>query len=109
MKFQNKVILITGSASGIGLTAARYFANEGASVVLVDISTRLEEAEKDLRSEGHDKVLSVRCDVSKEEEVIATVDKAIATFGRLDVIVNNAGLMTFKRIVDQVAEDWIRI
>jgi NAD(P)-dependent dehydrogenase (short-subunit alcohol dehydrogenase family) len=109
MKFQNKVILITGSASGIGLTASRYFASEGASVVLVDISTKLEGAEKDLRSEGHNNVLAVRCDVSKEEEVIGAVDKAIATFGRLDVIVNNAGLMTFKRIIDQVADDWIRI
>ncbi|HWA36169.1 MAG TPA: SDR family NAD(P)-dependent oxidoreductase [Cyclobacteriaceae bacterium] len=109
MKFQNKVVLITGSASGIGFSAAQYFAKEGASVILVDISAKLEAAERDLRSRGHNKVLVVRCDVSKEGEVIAAVDKAIATFGRLDVIVNNAGLMTFKRIIDQVTDDWLRI
>jgi NAD(P)-dependent dehydrogenase (short-subunit alcohol dehydrogenase family) len=110
MRFQDKVVLITGSASGIGLAAARHFASEGARVTLADISpTHLSVAEKELRSNGYSNILSIPCDVSREEEVIAAVDKTIATFGKLNVIVNNAGLMTFKRIVDQVADDWIRI
>src|SRR4051794_17549668 len=110
MRFNSKVVLVTGAASGIGFATATHFAHEGATVVLIDLNAdRLAAAEKKLRSEGYEQILTIECDVSKEDQVTKAVDKAIAVFGKINVIVNNAGLMTFKKLVDQVGDDWIRI
>lgn len=101
---------MTGAASGIGLATARLFAQEGARVVIADL--RLDKAEAaatSLKSSGAPDAWGAACDVSKESDVIATVDGAIKRFGRFDVVVNNAGLMTFKPIVESTGEDWLRI
>lgn len=110
MRFQNKVVIVTGGASGIGLATARRFASEGARIVLADINLQsLKKAEEDVKHAGASAVWLSQCDVSKEDQVQATVKGAIDNFQHLDVIVNNAGLMLFKKIEEQTEQDWMRI
>jgi NAD(P)-dependent dehydrogenase (short-subunit alcohol dehydrogenase family) len=106
MRFENRTVIVTGGASGIGLATCKRFASEGAHVVIADL--KLESAQIAASELGND-ALAVQCDVSKEGAVIECVRLALERFGRLDVIVNNAGLMVFKPIEELTTEDWIRI
>lgn len=110
MRFSNKVVLVTGAASGIGLGAALRFAAEGASVVLVDRdAAALPAAAATLREQGSGDTMAVVCDVGVEQDVSAAVDQVMARFGRLDVVVNNAGLMIFKPIDQLTGADWLHV
>jgi glucose 1-dehydrogenase len=93
MRLQNKVAIVTGSASGIGQAIAVRFAQEGAAVV-VDYVGHPDvpgKTEKQIASFGG-KAIAVAADVSKPDEVQNLIDRAIAAFGRLDIVVNNAGI-----------------
>ncbi|KAK0453833.1 hypothetical protein EV421DRAFT_714696 [Armillaria borealis] len=94
-RLEHKVALITGAGSGIGLESSILFAQEGASVLMTDIN--LEAAEKGAAliatKVPNAKVVTLKTDVSKEEDIKAAVDKAVKEFGRLDVMFNNAGIM----------------
>jgi NAD(P)-dependent dehydrogenase (short-subunit alcohol dehydrogenase family) len=91
--FGGQVALVTGASSGMGLAAARAFAEHDASVVLADINEDALRAATDaLTAAGH-QALGIPCDVSDEDQVAALVDRTIATFGRLDMAFNNAGIM----------------
>jgi len=94
-RLQNKVALITGAGSGIGLESSILFASEGANVLLVDINLLAAEKVAKIIAEKspNAKVLVTKADVGKEEDVKAAVDLAVETFGRLDVVFNNAGIM----------------
>lgn len=110
MRFSGKVVVVTGGASGIGLATARRFASEQANVVIADRdSAKAEAAAQRLRAEGAAGVLASACDVSMEAQVQATVDAAVRQFGRLDVVVNNAGLMTFRALGSLTRDDWQRV
>ncbi|MDT7542749.1 MAG: meso-butanediol dehydrogenase / (S,S)-butanediol dehydrogenase / diacetyl reductase [Acidobacteriota bacterium] len=110
MRFTDKVSIITGAASGIGLATAKRLGSEGARVVIADMNEEKARAAADeVRAAGAPDVWASACDVSKEEQVAATVAGAISRFGRLDVVVNNAGLMIFKSITETTGEDWLRI
>ncbi|MGE5702064.1 MAG: 3-hydroxybutyrate dehydrogenase [Clostridia bacterium] len=88
----NKVALVTGAASGIGLEMARTFAQEGARVVISDLNhDALEKATSALQGEGFE-VMGALCDVTVEEQFRHTIESAVTHFGRLDILVNNAGL-----------------
>src|SRR5438445_9307737 len=90
--FKDKVALVTGAASGLGLATAKAFAESGASVVLADWNENaVRAAAEDLASKGH-KTLAVRCDVSDDAQVEAMVRQTVAAFGRLDAAYNNAGV-----------------
>lgn len=89
---KDKVVIITGSAAGIGRFVAGTFADAGAKVVVSDIAS-LDTVTKDLRDRKAE-VLGVPTDVRSEEQVKALMDKTIATFGRIDILVNNAGIVT---------------
>ena len=90
--FRDHTALVTGASSGMGLATATAFAEAGAAVVLVaHHEDELRAATDGLRSKGHD-VLGIVCDVSDEEQVAAAIDQTVATFGRLDMAYNNAGI-----------------
>ncbi|MDR3620302.1 MAG: SDR family oxidoreductase [Paludisphaera borealis] len=94
MSFEDKVALVTGAGSGMGLATAKAFAEAGASVVLADSNEEsVRAAAEELVAAGN-KALAIRCDVAVEDQVAAMVEQAVATFGRLDAAFNNAGVQS---------------
>jgi NAD(P)-dependent dehydrogenase (short-subunit alcohol dehydrogenase family) len=90
--FKGQVALVTGAAMGMGLATARAFAQSGASVVLADLNgdRAAQEASRIVKEGGA--AIGVACDVADEAQVAATVDRAVAEYGRLDMAFNNAGI-----------------
>ncbi|OCF31501.1 short-chain dehydrogenase [Kwoniella heveanensis CBS 569] len=95
LRLANKVCIITGAGSGIGLETAAQFAAEGARLVISDINLQAVQsaAEKINAKFPGAEAVAVKCDVSSEKDIKAMVDTAVEKFGRLDVIFNNAGIM----------------
>ncbi len=108
MRLQNKVAVITGSATGIGLATAQAMAREGAAVVIDYIAGEQDEADKRARQieQSGGKAIAVQADVSKQEDVQNLVDRAVQTFGRLDIMVNNAGVEQEKPFLEMPLEVW---
>jgi NADP-dependent 3-hydroxy acid dehydrogenase YdfG len=93
--FKGQVALVTGASSGMGLAAAEAFAEAGAAVVLADINKdALRTATDELTSAGH-QAIGVTCDVADEAQAAGMVDRTVATFGRLDMAFNNAGIVGY--------------
>lgn len=110
MRFADKVSIVTGAGSGIGLATAKLFGSEGARVVVADINQEQgAKAVDEIRQAGAPDAWFSACNVADESQVEATVAGTIEKFGRLDVVVNNAGLMVFKPIEETTEDDWIRI
>jgi len=110
ISFENKVALITGAGGGLGLATAKAFAEAGASVVMADWDEKLVTVAADeLIAKGF-KILPIHCDVSDDIQVEAMVAKTIATFGKLDVAYNNAGVQNeLVGAADQRKEDFDRV
>jgi NAD(P)-dependent dehydrogenase (short-subunit alcohol dehydrogenase family) len=93
MRLANKVAIITGAASGMGKAAAELFAGEGASIIVADIMVKEgEETVRNIREAGGHAIF-VKTNVANEDEVKHMVETAIDTFGHVDVLYNNAGIM----------------
>ncbi len=103
-RFDDKTIVITGAASGIGAETARRLADEGARLVLADIDA---EAGETIARET--KGTFVRTDVTDEPQVAALLDDTVARHGRLDVLVNNAGIMGAGTLPELDGETWRRV
>ena len=110
LSFDDKVALVTGAASGMGLATAKAFAAEGAAVALADINeAAVRAAAADLVAAGH-KAIGIRCDVADEAEVAAMVQATISAFGRLDAAFNNAGVQAPPSdMADEAAEVFDRV
>jgi NAD(P)-dependent dehydrogenase (short-subunit alcohol dehydrogenase family) len=105
-ELKGKCAVVTGAASGIGRAMAEAFANEGMRVVLADVeSGALEETAAALRARRAT-VLAVPTDVSQAEQVQALADRAVAEFGRVDVVCNNAGVALSGTTWDHTLADW---
>jgi len=108
MRLSNKVAVVTGGASGIGRATALRFAEEGATVVIVDRdSTHGEEVLRQVRDQGH-RVLFLPVDISVETQVREAIQKAEAEFGALHILVNNAAAFVFGSY-DVSQSDWERV
>lgn len=99
------VAVVTGGARGIGLAIGRWFLDNGHRVVLFDIDHETLDATV-TELDDATRVLGVQCDVSDPQKVQAAVDRAFAAFGRIDALVNNAGVAVFKPIGETTYEDW---
>ncbi|WP_439496179.1 SDR family oxidoreductase [Bosea sp. (in: a-proteobacteria)] len=106
MRLAGKIAIITGAGSGIGHEAAKLFAQEGATVIVADRDLAAAERVAAEISGAGGKAAPHKVDVSKEAEVKALVDKAVADHGRLDILVNNAGFGFAGTVVNTSEADW---
>ena len=103
---QDKVAVITGAAGGIGLGMARAFADAGMKIVLADVdAARLQASADELKTQGFDAV-GVATDVTQLASVQHLAEAAMDTFGRVDVLCNNAGVAMFSTIAETTIQDW---
>jgi NAD(P)-dependent dehydrogenase (short-subunit alcohol dehydrogenase family) len=110
LSFENKVALVTGAGSGIGLATAKAFAEAGASVVLADIREKAVRAAAEELIAGGRKALAVCCDVTDDAQVASMIERTASTFGRLDAAFNNAGVMQRRVETAEIGSDeWDRV
>ncbi len=111
MRLRDKVCIITGAGSGMGRTAALMFAAEGARVVVAEFGEAAGRETVELVRGAGGEATFVRADVSSEADAKAMVDHAIATYGRVDVLYNNAGIMpeADHSVTDTDVETWDRV
>src|SRR5215204_5553428 len=105
-RLEDRVAVVTGAAAGIGLGMARAFAGAGMKVVLADVRDEpVQEAAAELRDGGAD-AMAVRTDVTRLDDVEALAAAAVAEFGGVHVLCNNAGVGLFTRLADTTMDDW---
>ncbi|MFS0783645.1 SDR family NAD(P)-dependent oxidoreductase [Bacillus sp. 1P06AnD] len=111
-RVQGKVALVTGAASGIGLSAATLMAQEGAKVVIADFNIEgAKEAAEHIKNNGGE-ATAVFLDASKEESIKEAVDFTVETYGKIDVLYNNVGMTNLKKDLDAVnmdLDEWDRL
>lgn len=105
-RFENKVAIVTGAAGGIGAAIASRLAAEGAKMAIADLNA---DAARATAGKLGGEAIGVGCDVGSEEQVGACVQAVLDRFGGIDVIVNNAGLMTFKTLAEWTGDDWLKV
>jgi glucose 1-dehydrogenase len=110
MSLKNKVAIVTGGNSGIGLAIALELARQGANIVIDFVShpEAADELEKQIIALG-DQAISVKADVSKIADLQTLVDTAVQKFGRLDIMVNNAGVETRTSVLDTTEEQYEKV
>jgi len=108
MEFKNKVVVITGAGSGIGAACAELFASKGASVVVSDINLTDAKAVVDICNSQDKNSIAIKTDVTDYTDVELLTSKTIEKYGKIDVMVNNAGVMNKVRAktADHTFEDW---
>jgi NAD(P)-dependent dehydrogenase (short-subunit alcohol dehydrogenase family) len=108
-KLTDKVAIVTGAAQGIGLGIARVFAAEGASVIISDVNDASGLAGAQELTDGGARATYVHADVTREDDVQRLVVVAVERFGRLDIVVNNAGVVAVQTVEQSSADDWDRV
>ena len=107
--FENKAGIVTGAASGIGFAMARLVAERGGRVAMADIDSKeLERAAEKIRKDGG-QIVAVPGDISKEADVAQLVDRALAAFGRIEFLVNNAGILFPTEFLSLTPAEWDQV
>ena len=106
MRLQGKVALITGAARGQGAAEARLFAQEGAKVVLADVLDREGSAVAAEIAEAGGDAVYVHLDVTDEGEWDAAIQSAVSSFGKIDILINNAGIWRRGSVLETTSEQW---
>jgi L-rhamnose 1-dehydrogenase len=108
-RFDGKVVIVTGGARGIGRAIVEAFAREGARVGIGHSGRSEDAAAEIIRSVGKDRAVSLPGDVAEPKAVKAVLDKTVSTFGRIDIVVNNAGICPFTDVLDLSIEEFDRV
>lgn len=105
-RFENKVIVITGAGKGLGKAAARGFAREGGAVVIGDVDMDGASATVEEIVQAGGRATAVRCDVRQAEQVKNLIETAVETYGGVDVLYNNAGVVRYGTVMELTEDDW---
>lgn len=105
MRLQGKIALITGAANGIGLATAERFAKEGAKLILWDVSDKGNEVAERLQQQGCEAIFK-KVSVTSQDEVLLSVAEAHAHFGRIDILINNAGITRDRTLLKMTKQEW---
>jgi NAD(P)-dependent dehydrogenase (short-subunit alcohol dehydrogenase family) len=106
MEFKGKKAVITGSSGGIGRAIAIALAREGADIVLASRNAaKMESVKKEIEALGQ-RAVAIQCDVSRDEDVLAMSDKALKTYGNIDILINNAAFGIRGSLEDVSLDDW---
>jgi 3-oxoacyl-[acyl-carrier protein] reductase len=105
MRLKDKIALITGGANGIGLATAERFVREGAKVILWDVSAKGAEVAERLRKGGYE-VIFKKVSVTDQGEVVAAVAEAREHYGRIDILINNAGITKDRTLLKMSKQEW---
>src|SRR5690606_35103767 len=108
-RFEGQTVLVTGASRGIGEGIARRFASEGANVAISANVPEIEETASRLQRETGATVIGRYCDVTSRQSVEALVDEVADRFGRLDVSVQNAGVITVKPVAELTEGEWDKV
>ncbi|HLI86840.1 MAG TPA: SDR family NAD(P)-dependent oxidoreductase [Bryobacteraceae bacterium] len=109
MRFAKKVCLVTGAGSGIGKAVAQQFGREGGRVETIDLNERHACQTAQEIASGTGEAIYVKCDVGNPADIRAAVNTAVDKWGRIDVVVNDAAMMTFQPIAELPDEDWDKV
>ncbi|MBM7693156.1 NAD(P)-dependent dehydrogenase (short-subunit alcohol dehydrogenase family) [Peribacillus deserti] len=105
MKFQGKTVIVTGAGSGIGKGVALVFGGLGANVIVAERDDTGMETEQIIKEKGGNG-LFIKTDVRSEEQITSMLSTAMDKFGRIDILINNAGVSKFKAIFDLSVSEW---
>ncbi len=109
MKLQGKVAVITGAGRGIGAATALKFASEGAKVVVADMNEAdIEQTVATIKEQGGE-ATGLFVNVTKRADVISLMEKTVASFGRIDIVVNNAGITADAQLLKMTDDEWDRV
>jgi NAD(P)-dependent dehydrogenase (short-subunit alcohol dehydrogenase family) len=106
MKFKDKVVVVTGSGSGIGKYCALEFAKGGANIIVADINAARAEETAELINASNGKAVACKADVSRPDSVVSLVEFTIKNFSSVHVLVNNAAIQVNKSVEDTSFEEW---
>jgi glucose 1-dehydrogenase len=109
MRFSNKVCLITGGGSGIGRATCLQMGKEGGNIVVIDRDVKSGNDTSDMITKDGGQAMFVQVDVGNPDQIIRCVQTVVDKYKKIDVVVNDAAMMTFQKIVDLSIEDWDKV